>query len=64
MQKIQNRYLATWHDSIEEADKINEYGMNGWVHWNGVSMTDPTFVKYNGKIYTYIQFKKEVWKIN
>ena len=58
-------YLATWADSIEEADAIHEsvFPHTLWVHWNGVSMTPPKFVRYKGETYTYNQFKKEVWEL-
>lgn len=51
-------YLATWFDTPQEAEQTNEYGMNGWIHWNGVSMIPPKFMKLDGKIYTYDEFKK------
>lgn len=56
-------YLATWMDTIEEADKEYEgvFIHDGWVHWNGVSVTPPKFVRYQGKTYTYEEFKKEIW---
>jgi hypothetical protein len=55
-------YLATWAESIEEADKRNEIGTNGWIHWNGVAMTWPKFVRHQGKTYSFEEFRKEVWK--
>jgi len=56
-------YMATYCNSIEEADTINEYGMSGWIHWNGIAMTPPKFVRFKGITYTYNEFKKEIWCI-
>ena len=52
-------YLATWCDSVEEADD-EEYG---WIHWNGIAGVWPNFVRYQGVTYTFEKFKKEVWKL-
>jgi hypothetical protein len=55
-------YMATWTDSIEMADRINEVGSNGWIHWNGIyGITPPVFVRYQDKTYSFEEFKKEIW---
>ena len=56
-------YLATWCDTIEEADAIHEgvFPPTMWMPWNGIAAIAPTFVRYQGKTYTYEEFKKEVW---
>ena len=65
LEKYNYQYVATWCDSIEEADKEYEgvFTHTGWMNWNGVSLIPPKFVRYKGKTYTYEDFKKEVWGI-
>lgn len=42
-------YMCTYCDTVEEANE-SEYG---WIHWNGVAMTKPKWVKHSdGKIYS------------
>lgn len=52
-------YIATWCETVEQADN-EDYG---WVHWNGVAMMWPNFVRYKGVTYTFENFKKEIWKL-
>ena len=58
-------YLATWCDSVEEADEHDRTSpfKTGWHHWNGTAMTWPKFVRYQGKTYTFEEFRKEIWKL-
>ncbi len=59
-------YRATWCDSSEEADAHDLVSpiKSGWIHWNGTyGITPPNFVRYQGKTYTFEEFKKEVWKL-
>jgi hypothetical protein len=59
-------YMATWCSSPKEADEHDAFNhiKIGWVHWNGIfDFTPPKFVRYQGKTYTFEEFKKEVWKL-
>ena len=50
--------MCTYAPTLEEAD-ASEYW---WIHWNGVAMTPPTFIKDGDQIYTGEQWYSRIKK--
>ena len=57
-------YLASWCTDEEEAETDMSKPNSVWIHWNGIyGGTPPKRVIYQGKKYTFEEFRKEVWNI-